>query len=107
MIWKNYVLADAISLASTVATDAVPITQYFGLSLQLVWTGTPAGDFTVEYSNDDVTYVADSSSSSAAGGAAGTALYNVFEQYSKYARVKFTRSGGTGTLTVVVNGKGF
>lgn len=81
------------------------------IALQLLWTGTTSGSFTVELSNDgaNVAYTltdADFSPaplSNASGGAGGTAAS--FDTNYVFFRVKFAVVSGSGTLTGVVNMK--
>jgi hypothetical protein len=100
------VLPDSVSLAASLTTDIVKIDRFERASFQLAWTGTPTGNWTLEYSNDAPTDGSDpvnwttvAGTISAAGGAAGNLMYD-FETAARYARAKYTFTSGTGTLTV-------
>ena len=81
------------------------------LSVQLLWTGTTSGSFSVELSNDgqNVAYtLVDSDFSPAplsnpSGGVGGTAAS--FVSNYVFFRIKFTAVSGSGTLTGTVNMK--
>ncbi len=81
------------------------------MAIQLLWTGTTSGAFSVELSNDGINVAqtlvdADFSPaplSNPAGGAGSTAAS--FVSNYVFFRIKFARISGTGTLTGVVNMK--
>jgi len=92
-----------------------------GACIQLNWTGTPAGTFKIQCSND-VGQTTDSGSpdsvtglnnwtdvtgaTAAAGGAAGSAVFDI-TTFARWVRVVFTFSASTGTLTnAQAHGKG-
>lgn len=81
--------------------------QNYGYSIQLTWTGTSVGTFTLQLSNDvgtdqfgaGVTNWTTLANSSNAVSAAGTLAYNVNLAFYKWVRVVYTRtSGGTASL---------
>lgn len=68
-----------------------------GYSVQLIYTGAPVGTFSLECSNDGANWdtVPDTT---VAISAAGTTLYNVAAVFYKFARIKFVRTSGTGSM---------
>lgn len=100
------VIGSATTLGASLTSAIVKVDRFEKGSFQMVWTGTPVGNWTLEFSNDDPTDGSDptnwttvANTSSAAGGAAGNLMYD-FETASKWARTRYTRTSGTGTLTV-------
>lgn len=109
------------SMAASIVGPATIIQRLPGISYDIVWTGTPTGTFSVEVSN---TYSqnADGSvatagnwtvlpSSSFTGtypvpsGSAANGFIDVVGTEAYAVRIIYTRSGGTGNLTVVPSAK--
>jgi hypothetical protein len=70
-----------------------------GYSIQLVWTGTPTGNFTLQGSQDNITFTTLTGSTVAAGGGAGSFIIKDSTPYYKYVQVAYTATSGTGSLT--------
>lgn len=101
-------------------TSKVINTQFLNEAyLQLLFTGTPTGTFTVETSGD---YVPDDEfrtsppnagnwdaldlgTTLSATGAAGTISIDITLSAVPYLRVVYTRTSGTGTLNAKISGK--
>lgn len=115
MLLGNKTVASGLSMGSTVHTQGVNIDAYSGVSFQAVWTGagSPVGNFTLEVSNDNVLPV-ESGGDEAANvthwttvGGSSTAIsgdgdlsYNLSQTHYRWARVTYTRTGGTDSLNV-------
>jgi hypothetical protein len=69
-----------------------------GYSVQLVYTGSPAGTLELQASNDCINYDTVPSGSVVLTGAAGSTLFNVANFYYECIQIKYTRTSGTGTL---------
>ena len=80
-------------------SEVILLDHQYGYSVQIAWTGTPTGDFTLEASNDNTTFITVSGSTVAAGGGAGNHLWEVDVAMYRYVRVKYTFTSGTGTWT--------
>lgn len=110
MAYKCVNIASAQSLTSTFTSAAIDARYYQQVSIQLKWTGTPAGDFTLEVSNDEgptpTNWVLLASSTQAAGGAAGGKNYEANGGYLWY-RLVYTASSSTGSLNANAALKGF
>lgn len=111
-------LASAQSLGDDFESDPIAIPTMALLSIQAIWTGTPAGTFSLQTSNDPgeilvngeirgVTNWTDfTGSSNAAGGAAGNCTWGIIGAPDRFVRVKFVHSSSTGSLTSIrVNAK--
>ena len=100
---------EALTLGNATVTTAA---RYTGLissvSYAVVSTGTATGAWTVEYSNDNVTWDTYTLTSTppAAAGSGQTFAINLDLYEPAYVRLKFTGSGGTGAATVVTQMKG-
>ncbi len=108
MAYKIVNIASAGSLATDFTSTVIDARYYQSVTVQLVWTGTPTGNFTLEVSNEEVptTWVTVASSTQAAGGAAGSKNYEPVGGYAWY-RVFYDSSSSTGTLTANACLKGF
>lgn len=92
-------------------TSAVSNIEFLdNIGLQLIFTGTPTGTFSVElsidYQQDQQGNVINAgnwtamsfSSSPVASGAAGTVYIDINQISAPWMRVKYTKTSGTGTL---------
>lgn len=113
-IWS----AEPLLATGSVIGKAYPLAQAFGYALQVAWTGTPTGNFTLQGSCDVGTSYPDgttsgitnwttiANTSTAASGAAGTLLYNMADTMYLWVRVVYTASSGTGAATARMSVKG-
>lgn len=128
MVMKQYThvdfVAQAISGTTVYTTAWVNVSSLKDVMIQLAWTGTPAGNITLEYSADpaypvSVTsnrtdlggapqiYMTRASSTVALGGAAGSTSYEIPNIACTFIRVKITMSSSSGTVTQCsISGKG-
>ena len=113
----NEVLADATSTGADFESSVVCVEHLFAACIQATWTGTTAGTFQVQASNDvgdvkqpsspGVTNWTDVASATAApAGSAASGLIHLSDIGYKWLRVKFTRSAGTGAATIRIHAKG-
>ena len=111
MITANGPVTIGTDMSGNLASTPIRLDQHYGFTIQLAWTGTPVGNFTLEASNDNgsiepnntidnVTHwTTIANSSSAAGGAASNLMYNVNLAFYRWVRVVYTATSGSGTLT--------
>lgn len=118
---KNSAFINAVSMGASFNSNPVACPHAGIGSIQLRWTGTPVGNFTIQVSNDLGTQVDGdaagtpvitnwttlSGSSQAAGGASGDYLYNFDAIGWLWTRVVYTRTSSTGTADGRFNLKGF
>jgi len=104
---NNHQLIVGASMADSFTSSAVMIRWQDNVGLQLKWSGTPTGVFTVECSNNrypetnqagDFYSLTFSPSLDQPAGAAGGYLINLNQVPFSWVRVVYTRSSGTGTL---------
>jgi hypothetical protein len=96
---------DAQSMGASVTGPSTNIMNTDRVGFQIVWTGSPTGDFTVEISNDATTWTEMTLSTPvAAAGSADNAFIDC-ESAAKYIRLVYTRTSGTGTLNVHITAK--
>ncbi len=95
------------SLGADYHSPTIPGHQLLNGSIQLIWTGSPVGNFNVQGSNQvtnqvDGTDVTDwttlSGSTEAAGGIADSFIYNFVPVCWQWIRIIYTYTSGTGTL---------
>ena len=110
MAYEIVNVASAQSLSADFTSATIDARYYQHVTIQLIWTGTPTGNFTIEVSNDEgpipTNWVTVASSTQAAGGAAGSKNYEPSGGYAWY-RVFYDSSSSTGTLTANACLKGF
>lgn len=114
---KPFSVIEDASMGANVISDVTVINYATGVGYDIAWTGTPVGTFSVEVSN---TYSVDAqgnqknagnwtpltlSAPIAAAGTADNAFINLAGLECYAIRLKYTRSGGSGTLNAVVSGK--
>lgn len=122
MRFADAAIMTAVSLGADATSNPIRMEQEMWLSIQAVWTGSPAGNFTVETSNDDgvinpltglavassiANWTTYTGSSQAAGGAAGDFVWRLIGVPDKWVRLKYTRTSGTGSVTARFMAKGF
>lgn len=99
----NKQILNAQSMSTDITSDTVDIAELVGYCVHAIWTGAPTGRVRAEASNDNINFVEVSSEDTA--GAAGQYLVNYENQHYRYVRVRYSRTSGTGNLTVYVSGK--
>jgi len=98
--------AGDMSLAS-LTSSIISIQRIDNVAVQLTWTGNAVGTFAVQVSNDQSGWSAlDTSGAPSISGTAGTIMLDLNLTSAPYLRVVYTRTSGTGALTVIVSGKG-
>lgn len=111
MAFLNEQLSSAVSLGASYTSSVIDCSYYQAGSIILSWTGTPAGNFTVEISDDpdqaSGSWILYTDSTQAAGGASGSKLYDFPSISFRYMRLKYTRSSSTGVLTAHYFIRGF
>ena len=104
----TYKIFDAEAVTgTTVYNSAVTnITNLDNISLQLDWTGTNAGAFDVQVSNDNITFHSlNVPNMVAATGTAGGFICNLNQIGQPYIKVVYTNASGSGVLTGTIFGK--
>lgn len=111
-------LISAQSMTSTITSSAVEIRNQDNTGIQLHWTGTPTGNFSVQVSAD---HFEDAQGNIvvpghwvtvplnppiAAVGSPDDAYIELNQTTAAYMRVVYTASSGTGTLDAFVTAKG-
>lgn len=104
------------SLGGDLASDPVNLYKVESYAVQVIWTGTPVGDFKLQASCDQgedeigtgVTNWDDISGAvQAAGGAAGSVIINnTLTPGYNWLRLIYDRTSSTGTVSAKFNGKG-
>lgn len=116
MLVANTVLVNAVTTAADITSNPFRLKFMDRAGIQCVWTGTTNGAVTLQYSSDIghedglttdgiTNWSTVTGSSIATGGAAGTGFYDITTA-AKWVRVIYTRTNGTGLMTVTVNSKG-
>ncbi len=114
-IFANFSAGTAVVMADTdtVTSDNILLTQVTNVAIQIVWVGTPEGNFSLEASCDDgsrdtfppTNWTSLGITPIAAGGAPGSTIINIVNAAYKWLRVTYTNASGAGTFNVWVNTK--
>lgn len=98
-------LVNAHSLAASFNSSAVELPLVESLSCQLIWTdsGSLSGTVALQGSNDGVNFVTVGTKSISGN---GTDMINKTDILYKYARIAYTKTAGSGSLSVILNAKG-
>lgn len=111
-------LITAASMGASVTSAAFPCQFQDNIGIQLDWTGTPTGTFTVQTSVDHAQDAQGNisvaghwitltlSTAITAAGSADDAYIDLNQLSAPWVRVVYTRSSGTGTLDCFVAAKG-
>lgn len=105
------------SLGSTSQSDAIFLEQEGMVEIQATWTGSPVGNFTLETSADQgnqnvypptgiTNWSTYTGSSQAAGGAGGSFSWRIIQSPSRWVRLVFTFTSGTGSVSARFQAKG-
>lgn len=97
-------IVTAGSMAATITSSTITLASKTGYAMQAVYTGSPVGTLTVEGSNDGTTW-STVTDSTVAVSAAGSTLYNISGVQYELARLLYTFTSGTGSLTVYASSK--
>lgn len=113
-----YHVINAVTMGGSITGAATNIQYLDNVSVQLIFTGTPTGTFTIEgslnysenpYDHSQInagTWTAITLPTTAsASGAAGDILIDLNQLSFPWIRIKYTRSSGTGTLDAYVSAK--
>lgn len=100
------VLLNAVSMSQSQSSSSQQLNQMFAFSVQAVFTGSPVGTAKLQASLDGTTWT-DIEDSSDEIAAAGNILWNVADVGYPYMRFVYTRTSGSGALTVKFFGRGF
>lgn len=114
-------LINAVSMAASINGPATIINLIPGISYDIVWTGSPVGTFSVQVSNtysqsasgavasagswSDLPPAAFVGTLPAPAGSAGNGFIDVVGTEAYAVRLVYTRTSGTGSLTVVAAAK--
>jgi hypothetical protein len=106
MVPIRCISAGDMSLTELVSS-VVAIEQIDNVAVQLTWTGNAVGVYAAQVSNDRSGWSAlDTSGAPSIAGTAGTIMLDLNLTSAPYLRVVYTKTSGTGALTVIVSGKG-
>ena len=100
----NKKLMDGVSLGASVDSAALDMSSVKDTCLQITFSSGATGSIGILGSNDDANYgiVA---SAIAISGSAGTSMVPLSNIGFKFLKISYTRTLGTGTITVIVGGK--
>lgn len=100
----NNKLIDAQSMGTSITSSSQNMQRVISYAVQVYWTGTtPIGTFDLQASNDDTNYTSLLSAPIAVTGNTGSIMIDVAKRGYGYIKVIYTRTSGTGTITVQVN----
>lgn len=96
---------DAVSMGATITGASTNIMNCDRVGYEIVYTGTPTGTFSVEVSNTGTYWQTLTLSTPVTASGAGGNDFIDCETASKYCRLIYTRTSGTGTLSVALTAK--
>lgn len=107
-VLKPVIVLNAGDASTATLTSSSTNIQFLDdIAYQAIWTGTPTGTLTIEASLDNSNWATITTTfTSNPAGSASNSVANVPTAGYSYLRVKYTRTSGTGTLTIYVAGKG-
>ncbi len=102
--YETIISAGDMSLASLTSTT-INLDFKLIVAIQAVYTGSPVGTLKLQGSIGGTSW-SDISGSSTAITTSGDVLYNITDIGYRYIRAVYTKTSGTGSLTVEINAKG-
>lgn len=113
---ESFKVVSAGSLGANYTSPAIETAQQDNIGLQMNWTGTPTGVFSIQISMDyaqdymgNVTNAGNWATivnSITAVGSADVAYVDLNQMSAPYVRVVYTRTSGTGAVDIYVTSKG-
>lgn len=112
------IIAAGKSMASSFNSDVIPLKEMSVYFIQIFWSGSPVGSWSVQVSGDvgqqnpdgtwtGITNWSTYSSSSQSITAAGDIVYKITTASEKFARIAYTSVSGSGSVTTArYNAKG-
>lgn len=100
-IGSNKLLVDQ-SMAADFTSDTIVIMSKEGYAIHAVFTGSPVGELVVQASINNSDWN-DIPATLYSVTAAGDVLWNITQANYTYARLKYTKTSGTGTLNAFVS----
>ena len=114
---NNDIIVNGEDASASITSEPYSLQNMIGFSITASFVGgTPAGTIKLQISNDRADNGAPPSTwvdllkptdSSTAISAAGNVVWNYQNAFYRWVRVVWTRTGGSSTLTVTANAKGF
>lgn len=101
----NKKILNASDMSSSVTSEWVDLSKIDTYCLTAKWTGSPVGEFKVQFALDESDPRDIPETVLAVNGADDATFSEAVANYDK-VRVVYTRTSGTGSLTVQINGKG-
>lgn len=102
----NKVLSGGDMSQASLTSPVVSLLTTDDVGLQLIWTGTPTGTFDVQVSCDNANWTSVTlSPAPAAAGSASNAYVDLSLLSAPYMRVVYTKTSGTGSLTIYLAAK--
>lgn len=97
----------AVSSTTTYLSQPINIKNTDNILLQLIWTGTPTGVFTVQQSPDGNLYddLIVSPPITQPAGSAGHWSVNLNQSPATWVQVQYVNASGSGTVDVIVTAK--
>lgn len=117
-VQKSFQLISSGNMASSITSSAQESQYQDNIAIQLIWTGSPVGAFSIQVSVD---YKEDAekniivagtwstltlSNAITASGSGDNAYIDLNQLSAPYYRIVYTRTSGTGTLNAYVSSKG-
>lgn len=98
-----YLAITAGDMSLTSLTSSIIDASYLdNICLQMAWTGSPIGTFSVQGSLDKTNWTQFATGDCTAG---SPSLFDLNQLSFPYVRVVYTKGSGTGTLNVLAGGK--
>lgn len=88
-----------MSSTNTIYSQILEVSRMDNIGLELAWSGTPTGTFTLYGSNSGINFYSLSIGVGNPAGSASGELINLTQYPWKYLYLAYTNSSGTGALT--------
>jgi hypothetical protein len=101
----NVLIVTNGDMSASITSTTQDLSKTNGYSVYAKWTGSPVGTIKLQVSVDGTNFV-DLAGSTITVSSAGDALWEITTAFYDKVNVVYTRTSGSGTLNVQINGKG-
>jgi hypothetical protein len=98
----NEHVLNSSSMAATVTSTIVDLSEVIGYAVHSIFTGAPVGSISTQASNDGINFV---EVDTHAVSAAGQYMLNIPRSHYRYVKISYIRTSGTGVLNTFISGK--
>ena len=106
MAWANDKIIDNQLMEADVTSEIVDMKNIYMVEAYFTYTDTPTGVIQMEFSTNGIDWIIPTGASKALNGSSGSFMIDYIDTPTRYMRLKYVFSSGTGTLNAWFSSKG-